>query len=480
MTSTPQLVENAPTNAPAATPTPQGFTPTPLPPDIVQQGFLTPLPPPPQVVFNSGNINTFNFQVGPGQPFTFNGATVTGGVVRFASNPRFEGSFAYTDTLGNIRFAPPGGGEEIMGDSPFHQGYETSSAAANKNFVSDLGWAPNGQWFYFIVSPPPGTDSNDPGVWFWQPEVTGSGRTFLLLRDCYRGLGGCGLFNTQPWGEWRSIKAQFSPNSAYLLVTLELLSEGRQAIAVVPVIQDPNFARNLPNIVRYDSGRWLSDGRLLVSGRRPSDGRVVIAITDVGFSYEEIIFDATGANLWVQDAVQRGDGTIVALGRECCPGGALRLYQISNGAATPLSDEIGGGTPSRIDWSAGNGEVTVTVGGAQYRVNATSGSIRLFREVLGTSDSGAPVLPDYPTTVIDGSRYTAGQQVQYIGTGNRNLRALPTTNSAVVDFVAPNEFVGIIAGPWQAEGYEWWYISNARSVRGWMASSSDGVSLLSP
>jgi hypothetical protein len=86
-----------------------------------------------------------------------------------------------------------------------------------------------------------------------------------------------------------------------------------------------------------------------------------------------------------------------------------------------------------------------------------------------------------PAGVVAGSRYVAGQQVQFIGTANRNLRAMPSTGlGTIVDVVQPGEFVGIIAGPYQNQGFEWWYISNARSVRGWMAASDNGVSLFNP
>src|SRR5262249_19086857 len=155
----------------------------------------------------------------------------------------------------------------------------------------------------------------------------------------------------RPANQWETIKAEFSPNSSLVLATLWLPEEGRQALTVVGAITDPFIANNAPAFQRYDSGYWMSDGNIVVSGRRPSDGRVIIGIPDSFLNNEKVIFHATANNLWMQDAVQRGDGTIVALGRECCPGGPLRLYQIANGVATAITGDIGNGAPSRVEWS---------------------------------------------------------------------------------------------------------------------------------
>nr|MCU0512873.1 hypothetical protein [Anaerolineae bacterium] len=220
---------------------------------------------------------------------------------------------------------------------------------------------------------------------------------------------------------------------------------------------------------------------IIVSGRSPATGNVVIAVTDSALNNEQVLFDATAAGLWMQDAVF-GGGAVLAFGKPGGPDGALSLYRVENGVATALSGPIGGAYPSRVEWSATRGEAVVTVQGGQYRVGA-NGSVAFV--VPGTEGATIPgtttAMEGVPAGVLPGSRYTAGQQVQYIGADNRNLRALPSTSlGAVVDAVRPGEFVGIIAGPYINQGFEWWYLSNARDVRGWMAAGGPGEWLLNP
>ncbi|MCU0513239.1 MAG: hypothetical protein MUE40_11800, partial [Anaerolineae bacterium] len=294
--STPEPAPDAPTATAAELPTLAPLLPTPLPPEIVQQGFITPIPQPITFSYSPASVTSYVFEIAPGTAFTFNGATVTGGVRRYAANPAFPGSFVYTDLTGMVRYAPPGSPEGVLTDSPFFDGFSPGSEAENKNRVVDIGWAPNGQWFYFIVSPPPGTafgDTIDAGLWFWQPGMTDFGRTFPLLHDCLAEWRSCELVQGRPANQWRTLKAEFSPDSTRVLATLALPEEGRQALAVVGAITDPFLANNAPAIVRYDSGYWTADGRIIVSGRSPATGNVVIAVTDSALNNEQVLFDAT-------------------------------------------------------------------------------------------------------------------------------------------------------------------------------------------
>jgi hypothetical protein len=106
-----------------------------------------------------------------------------------------------------------------MSDSPFFEGFSPGDANNNKNFVRDIGWAPNGAWFFFIVDPPPGQPNIDAGVWFWQPGMTDSGRTFTLARDCLPGYASCDIVSGRPASAWKALKAEFSPGSTLLLIT---------------------------------------------------------------------------------------------------------------------------------------------------------------------------------------------------------------------------------------------------------------------
>jgi hypothetical protein len=479
--STPGVVENPPPDAPTATFTVTPFTPTPLPPETIRQGFITPIPPP---VFNAfystANIQSFQLNFGPGSGFTFNGITTNTEIGRYIANPASPGSFIIITPQGTLTFSQFGNPEIPFPYSPFFEGYQAGSAADNKNYVRDVAWAPNGYMFAFIVDPLGNPDNIGAGVWLYHPDNPGDGPTYALIRDCIGGYQGCDIVANESTG-YLSRKLEWSPGSDAILVTLDLPGEGRNGLAVVPPVRDSTFGSNAPGIGRYDSGYWTADGNLIVSGRRP-DGLVVIATVDRNFNGENILFNASAANLWMQDAVVRPDGAIVALGRECCPGGPLRLYLIRNGNATPISGDIGGGAPSSVRWAADRSSVVLTVGGQQFLVNAFTGEFGAFAPgfsgpIIDGVAGSAPVFPD---GVVEGSRYVPGQQVLFVGTGDRNMRQTPGLNGNIVDVVRPNEFVGILAGPYDANGYTWWYVSNARDRRGWMAADVNSAWDLNP
>jgi hypothetical protein len=469
-------------------PTPTIAFPTPLPPNSITTGFVTPLPPP---IFNT----QFDLDIAPAftfngaQAFNFNGRELQGGIRLFAPNPAFPNSFARTLPSGLLVFSPPNGAEQPATFAPFFEGYDAFDANSNKNYVSDIAWSPNGLQMAFIITPPENTDNISAGVWFWQPEQTlSSDPSYALLHDCPAGNWlSCGLVGGRPANYWRSLKISWSPDSTRVLVTLDLPEEGRQAIAVLNAVRDAQYANSAPPIARYDSATWLPDGRLLVSGRRPSDGRVIIGTVNADFSDERVLLDATGLDLWVQDAAQRPDGGIVALGRPCCPGGALRLYRADG---VPLSDFIGNNTPERIKWANDNTSVVVSVGGMQYVVNAYNGAITRVDGTndIAISDIGSQPIAQapvggvtYPQGVLEGSRYTPAQQVRYVGDAERNMRDIPNLNSSrVIGSVLPSEFVAIVAGPYESDGFVWWQVLNGRGVQGWVAAESGGVSLLSP
>lgn len=459
--------------------------PTPLPTQSITTGFVTPIPPPVfSTRFDVDFVQSFTFT--GVQSLRFNDRELQGGVSLFAPNPAFPESFARTLPSGLLVFTPPGGAEQPFTFSPFYQGYDAPDARSNKNYVSDIVWSPDGVKLAYLIAPPPDTDNIAAGVWFWQPEQSlSTDPSYALLHDCpAQGWLSCGLVSGRPANHWRSLKVAWSPDSNRLLVTLDLPEEGRGAIAVVDAVRDAQYANNAPPIARYDSGNWLRDGRLLVSGRRPSDGRVIIGTVNADFSDERVILDATASDLWVQDAVERSDGSIVAFGRPCCPGGALRLYRADG---VPMGDFIGDNAPESIQWASNGDYAVVTVDGVQYVVNARTGGFTRAQasDVIEIQRADAPIVQqtaggEYPTGIIEGSRYSPGQQVRYIGINPRNLRAEPSTTTAVIDSVLPSEFVAILAGPYENQGFVWWYVSNARDVRGWMADESTGASLLDP
>jgi hypothetical protein len=308
-------------------------------------------------------------------------AFANGGDARlFAQNTVFPESYARVDSFGMLSFAPPGGGEGVMTFSPFYEGFTAPSAAENKNRVVEIEWSPNGQYLAFVVYPPEGTDTAAAGVWFWQPDRSmPTDPTYTLMHDCPASYYISCTFTGSSVGIWRTINIEWSPASNYILSTVFLPDMGRQGIAVVAAVRDAEYRKNPVNIWLYDYGSWLPDGRILVSGKRP-DGLVIVGIvTPINGGKElvdeQILFNASANNLWVESAAMRPDGNIVALVRDAGSGGAVYLALIANGTATPISGFIGGNAPQRTEWSQGNRTIIVQVDGVQYIVDATNGSI---------------------------------------------------------------------------------------------------------
>ncbi|MEL6307470.1 MAG: SH3 domain-containing protein [Chloroflexota bacterium] len=453
------------------------FTPTPfpveqIPPTVsVEERETVPILAP---AFNNTTTTALNFNVGDGQ-FIFNGETLLRGVNLFAVNPADPNSYATTNQAGFLVFRPIGGEEQVVTTSPFFAGFTAESAGGNKNFISALAWSPNGQRLAFIITPGANQDDfQNAGVWFWDS----GGGTGVLLSDCAQPFhSSCQSTSNPPAGTWQSTQIEWSPDSSRVLITAVLNQGERQGIFVATLNYDSSRP-TAPPMLLWDNGQWLDNNTLLVSGRAP-DGRSQIARYDIGSNtVTEIIYDATANGVFIADAVQRPNGQIIAVGREGGAfDGAYRLYRIADGVATPISDFIGGGVPSEITWGANYANVVLTVGGAQFIVNAngsfsvaqTSGTVQVGASVVNNPDGTSQVAQPPPTGVIAGTRYEAGQQIQYIGVERRNMRSQPSLAAGFVDTVSPGEFVTILAGPAEADNFQWWQVSNANGTRAWIS-----------
>ncbi len=504
ITSTPEFQPDAPTATP--------FTPTPLPFDRIPPTVSAQSPNFPQTPpdFSANTIGAYTFDTGPGQ-FSFNGRIIGGSVGLFEINPADSGSYARTNTAGLLSFVPPGqSNEQTIAGNPFFAGFgaEGLTADTNKNYISDIAWSPNGQNLAFIISPPPepGIDRINAGVYFWSQR---EGRAFPMLRDCPDSAEqwpSCDLIAGRPAWNWQSEKIEWSPDSTRALITLWLPRQQRRAVVVRDTIPSENAASDLTttNFWRYDSASWIDNDTLLVSGRRETDGRVIVGTVDSFFrnvGNETIIFDASANGLWLENAVQRDNGEILALGRPSAPDGPLRLYRVSNGNATPISEYAGAGYPERVEWARNKSQVVLTVQGQQYVINASgsveqvltgqpiqagetgsNGGVAPVGERENTSDSGVSSGDDTPPAgVVAGSAYSAGQQLRHIGEIPRNMRAFPNLDAALVGVINPGEFVSVLAGPHENNGFFWWRVSNARNVQAWVAVETvNGVSFFTP
>jgi hypothetical protein len=337
--------------------------------------------PPPVFSYNRPSLQALRFSIGPGG-FRYNGQAIGGDVTLFAANPAFPDSYARTDATGMLYFAPPGGGEGAMSFSPFFEGFAVGSAAENKNFVRAIAWSPNGFALAFLIDPPPGTDSVNAGVWFWQPAIeTSNDPTYAVARDCPSPGGpSCQLSDGHSADAWRAVDLEWNADSLRMVISYELVGQGRRGVSVRFAVRDAGYGNRAPGIARYDWATWWDANSLLVSGRRP-DGRVIVGLVSVlgdgtiDLPSERVLFDGSASGLWVQSAARRADGAIVALGKPGGPDGPLSLYLIRDGQASPISGPIGFAYPERVSWTRDRAALVLEMGGAQFAVNATTGGI---------------------------------------------------------------------------------------------------------
>jgi len=449
--------------------------------------LVSPIAPPSigQTTFSTVGAGAYQYDVGLGQVFNFNGIQLSGGVALFAPNPVDPSSFMRTDQNGMLLYKPIGvGSEGVMTFAPFFDGFVTSGAQNNKNRVLELDWSADGQRLSFRIDTPPNLDNQNAGVWFWQPEIASqTDPTYQVIRDCVEpGYTSCNIVNRSNANFWKTTAVEWSPVSGNysMLLTVRLPEENRNALAIVQAVRDSNYAQNAPNFVRYDYGYWLNDGqRIIVSGRRP-DGRVIIGYVNSQLQGEQVIFDASAVGLWVQNAVQRPNGQVVALGRPGSPfdGGPLALY---DSAGNALSAPIGGSAPEDIRWYPDKSAVVVSVQGRQYTVRVDGGTISDTTNLASNPSfgSGGVGTAPVPQGVIQGSEYQPGQQLRIVFS-NLNIRQDPSTGSVILGGLVQGDYVAVIAGPYDNEGFRWWKVQTASNIVGWIAGTINGALTITP
>ncbi len=487
--------------SPASTPLPSTaqpefgaatFTPTLRPtrfqPTVaVRQELIVEQIPPP--VFAPASINTagaavYQYDVGFDQPFNYQGLQLQGGVALFAPNPVAPDSYLRTDQVGMLWYRPVGAANEgAMSFSPFHEGYGAPSSELNKNRVLEIDWSADGAQFSFRIDTPPSQDNVNAGVWFWQPlRESPTDPTYAVIRDCVTdGYISCQIVNRSNAQFWKTIAVAWSPirGSGDILLTLQLPAEGRQALAVVQAVRDADYAKNAPEFFRYDYGHWNTDGSgIVVSGRR-ADGRVIIGEVNSDLRGERLVFDATAAGLWLQDAARRANGQIVALGR---PGGPHDNAPVSlyNSSGARLSGPIGEAAPESVSWYADRSAVVLSVLGRQYTVSVDGGLITDSTDLTRNPSFGTVNIGEAPApaAVIQNSEYFPGQQLRALR--NLNLREGPSTGHAIIGGLFVGDYVAILAGPYDNQGYRWWRVQTAGNALGWMAGTIGGSPTVGP
>ena len=461
------------------TPTP---TPIPIQPTVaVRRDLIRPVISPPvsqATTFSTSGVSVYQYNVGPGQVFSFENIQLRDGVRLFLQNPLDPNSWVRTDYTGLLRYKPIGVAQEgVLTYSPFHDGFSAPSIDENKNRIVELDWSADGRQFSFRIDTPSGFDNGSAGVWFWQTfDDAIHGTTYQIIRDCVApGYTPCNFVNPSSAKHWKTIGVQWSPTSGNnsLLLTLQLPEEERNALAIAQAVRDPNYAQNAPNFVRYDYGHWNMDGAgITVSGRNP-DGRVIIGEVNNDLSGEQVILDASARGLWVRDAVRRPNGQYVALGRPGGPGsGPLAVY---DGNGNQLTGFIGDAAPEAVRWYPNRSLVVVTVNGRQYTVQVQGGAVvdttdLTYNPRFSQSGFGSSTIP---AAVVAGTEYYPGQQLRTI-VPVLNVRQAPSTSSRVLSQLVAGDHVAILAGPHQNEGHHWWQVQTWNNIIGWIAGRISG------
>lgn len=429
--------------------------------------------------FDVSSAPAYQYSVAPGQLFAFENIQLGDGVRLFLPNPVASDSWIRTDHYGVLRYKPIGASQEgVMSTSPFFAGFRVASIDENKNRTVELDWSADGRQFSFRIAPPPGTDTANAGVWFWQPRTeTQYDPTYPVIRDCpNEGYHSCSFVHPSNARLWQTRAVAWSPipGSNTILLTVELPDERRNALAIAQAVREQarHQASRAPHFVRYDYGYWDQDGQgIIVSGRRP-DGRVIIGAVNNDLTGEQVILDGSARGLWLRDAVRRPNGQIVALGRPGAPGsGPVALH---NQFGEQSSAFIGHAAPEDVRWRPDRSMVVVSVQGRQYAVQVDGGSVTDVTDQLSDPQFSASGFgtSTIPSGVIERAQYQPGQQLRLAR--NMNIRQDPSTNSAVIGRLETGDYVAVLAGPHRESRYEWWRVQTANFVVGWIAAKIDG------
>ncbi|MFN8563585.1 MAG: hypothetical protein U0703_18665 [Anaerolineae bacterium] len=277
---------------------------------------------------------------------------------------------------------------------------------------------------------------------------------------------------------YNSLRFEWNNRSDALLIELYLPGESRRAFAVVGLHADPT---QLPRIYRYDYASWSWDGARVLASGGGEDGRVGLRWIDPATGDVQMFLDSGAGGLWLQNAVQRPGGEIVALGSALGANSPMRLF---DGGGVPLTDPIGTAAPERVVWSPDRSAALVVVFdgfSTRYYVASVSGA----QEITGAHRRGAggrmgrrgaaahqrPARRAAHTdrAALNPEPLRAGGQPAGAGDrpGGAEPACLPVDRSARTGAAQRLEYVVIIGGPVESEGLLWWQVQAANGMVGW-------------
>lgn len=333
---------------------------------------------PPQIDPLAADENTFSLQVDGGvHGDGLNLLQVQ--TMHYAQNPVNRDLYSVIDTSGMLYITGPNGtGAYRIEQSPYTQ-FPATSLAENNAAARMSEWSTNGQYLAFIVR---AEQQASDGVWYFEPGQWGP---LQLIVDCpFDGFIGCNIVRPNPNDPtpirfWVSQDLHWSADSQTILVNTILPEQGRGGIMVMPITRFERVRDERPPILLYDYATWGADGRILASGLDPN-GTANISWIDANGTVLENVYPADQNGLWLGWAVERPDGSIVALGGANNTG-AVAIYDMDGNAMTA---PIGASFPERVVWSPDRSSVIVETQGQQF-IASVDGQITNITSSVGNT-----------------------------------------------------------------------------------------------
>ncbi|MGJ3237742.1 MAG: SH3 domain-containing protein [Anaerolineae bacterium] len=412
-----------------------------------------------------------------------------GGTIAIDYHPADSRRWARVDNFGILRFVDPSNADLVEGVytfAPFFPGFEASSASENKYFVREVHWSPDGRMLAFYIENESQPDLAQ-GLWFWQPlRESASDPAYQLMRPCPGFCSAAGVAEDYPG--WDVLGFEWSSDNSAILVSTRALAHGGRRALTVRFAQrvDPPPATVTPTFLLYDYGHWGTDGqRIVVSGRAPNNEVVFGTIERNG---SNAVLQSAGeiGMAWVQDAVQRADGSLLMLGS--VEGGRAPLALIDangNGLTPPIGDRV----PDDVRWSPDYSAVMLTIGERVY-VATISGLVYDISAQLGGSPNvswvngalpatttpvnlPAPLAstdlrPETTTTSDDApvTAFNVGDLLR-VNEGPVNVYVEPLTSAIVVGVLGTGDELIITDAPLQTDDQVWYRVQTL-DFTGWV------------
>lgn len=412
------------------------------------------------------------------------------GTVDVDWNPVDPLRWARVDNFGLLRFVPEGkDGEGVYTFAPYFDGYQAESGAANKLFMRDVEWSPDGRLLAFRIENAAVPDLNQ-GVWFWAPifELS-SDPSYQILRHCPPFCSQAGVVENHPG--WRSTALEWSADSSAILISVRMLADNRRALTIRYAQRDETQAQagtGVTNPLPFEYGHWTLDGQRIVVSGHSSDGEGVIFGTIDRSGGNAVLVNAADIGMaWVQNATQRPDGQLVMLGSAEGIGAALQLVAQDG---TQLTPPIGASAPDRVSWSPDRSAVMLRIGtrtyvahvnGAVYDITASienSPNIDWVRGGL-PANLNAVALPapiaqgEYvpeSTPEMAVVPLTVGTLLQ-LADGTLDIFGEPAADATIIGVLQIGEELIITGGPLQ-DADTLWYRVQTLNYSGWIRNTA--------